>query len=64
MGGEDFAYYTEQVPGCFVGLGMRNPKIGADYGVHHPMFKMDEDMLPIGTSLHVAFAMRSLAELV
>jgi len=63
MGGEDFAYYAEQVPGCFVGLGMRNPEIGADYGVHHPMFKMDEDTLPIGTSLHVAFALRSLAEL-
>ncbi|MDA1016258.1 MAG: amidohydrolase [Planctomycetota bacterium] len=63
MGGEDFAYYTEEVPGCFVGLGMRNPKIGADYSVHHPMFKMDEDTLPIGTSLHVAFALKSLAEL-
>ena len=63
MGGEDFAFYTEQVPGCFVGLGMYNPEIGAEYGVHHPKFKMDEEMLPIGASLHVAFALRSLDEL-
>ncbi|MEE3373427.1 MAG: amidohydrolase [Planctomycetota bacterium] len=63
MGGEDFAFYTEQVPGCFVGLGMRNPAIGTEYAVHHPKFKMDEDTLPIGTALHVGFALRSLEEL-
>ncbi len=63
MGGEDFAYYTEQVPGCFVGLGVRNAAIGADYSVHHPKFKVDEAALPLGTSLHVAFAIRSLGQL-
>lgn len=63
MGGEDFAYYTERVPGCFVGLGVRNPSIGAEYSVHHPKFKADEDALPIGTALHVSFAARSIAEL-
>lgn len=63
MGGEDFAYYTEQVPGCFVGLGVRNESEGATYSVHHPRFKLDERALPIGSALHVAFALRSLAEL-
>ena len=63
MGGEDFAYYAERVPGMFVGLGVRNEAIGAVYNVHHPMFKADEDALPIGTALHVAFALESLAEL-
>jgi IAA-amino acid hydrolase len=63
MGGEDFAFYTEQVPGCFVGLGIRNESIGATYSVHHPMFKVDEDALPLGSALHVGFALKSLAEL-
>jgi IAA-amino acid hydrolase len=63
MGGEDFAYYTEKVPGCFVGLGVRNEEIGAEFNVHHPRFKVDEDALPIGAALHVAFAVRSLDEL-
>jgi IAA-amino acid hydrolase len=63
MGGEDFAFYTEEVPGCFVALGMRNEALGAVYNVHHPRFKADEDALPLGTALHVAFAMRSLDEL-
>jgi IAA-amino acid hydrolase len=63
MGGEDFAFYAEQVPGCFVALGTRNEELGAIYSVHHPRFKADEEALPIGSALHVAFALRSLAEL-
>lgn len=63
MGGEDFAFYAEQVPGCFVALGMRNEEQGAIYSVHHPRFKADEDALPLGSALHVAFALRSLDEL-
>ena len=63
MGGEDFAYFAERVPGCFVALGMRNPNIEAVYGVHHPKFKADESALPLGTAMHVAFALSSLDEL-
>ena len=63
MGGEDFAYFAEKVPGCFVALGMRNPEIDAVYGVHHPKFKADESVLPLGTAMHVAFALSSLDEL-
>jgi IAA-amino acid hydrolase len=63
MGGEDFAFFTEEVPGCFVGLGIRNPDLGCTYSVHHPKFKVDEAALPLGSAMHVAFAFRSLAEL-
>ena len=63
MGGEDFAYYTEQVPGCFVGLGVRNENQGAIHSVHHPSFKVDEAALPLGAALHVAYALGSLDEL-
>lgn len=65
MGGEDFAFYGEAgVPGCFVGLGIRNEQIGAIHFVHNCRFKVDEEALPIGVALHVAFALRSLHELV
>ena len=63
MGGEDFAYYTEQVKGCFVVLGVQNKEIDAVYSVHHPMFKADEKALHIGTALHTSFALQSLEEL-
>ena len=63
MGGEDFAYYTERVPGCFVALGIADEQKGTGISVHHPMFKVDEDALPLGTALHVQFAMEMLEEL-
>lgn len=60
LAGEDFAFYCEHVPGCFVGLGVRNEREGAVHGVHHPEFRMDEAALPIGAALHAAFAIHSL----
>jgi IAA-amino acid hydrolase len=63
MGGEDFAFILQRVPGVFVGLGIQNESVGATYVVHHPRFKVDEGALPTGTALHVAFALESLREL-
>ena len=63
MGGEDFAFYTEETPGCFVGLGIRNEEKGCVYSVHHPKFKVDEAVLPTGSAMHVAFAFESISEL-
>ncbi|DAC29717.1 MAG TPA: amidohydrolase [Candidatus Poseidoniales archaeon] len=60
MGGEDFSYYTQVIPGCFSFLGVGNPEIGAVYGVHHPKFKVDEDALSLGTAIHVSTAFKAL----
>ena len=60
--GEDFAFYTEEVPGCFVALGIRNEELGCTFGVHHPQFKVDEAALPIGAALHTAFALQALGQ--
>ena len=42
MGGEDFAYYLQKVPGAFFFTGAGNPEISADYPHHHPKFDIDE----------------------
>ncbi len=63
MGGEDFAYYTEEIPGCFSFLGVGNPEIDAVYDVHHPMFKVDEEALSLGTAVHVNTAIKALENL-
>lgn len=63
MGGEDFAFYTERVSGCFVGLGVRNEESACTYNVHHPLFKADEEALPIGSALHASFAVQTLQNL-
>lgn len=63
MGGEDFSFFSEVVPGVFIGLGIRNEEFGSVHSVHQPKFKVDEDALPFGTALHCAFALKSLTEL-
>ncbi|MBQ3554508.1 MAG: amidohydrolase [Clostridia bacterium] len=48
MGGEDFAYFTERVPGVYFNLGTGNAEKGIDMPLHSPDFKIDEDALKIG----------------
>lgn len=63
MAGEDFAFYLQRIPGCFVYIGVRNEEAGSTHGLHHPRFKVDENALPIGAALHASFAIESLKEL-
>lgn len=55
MGSEDFAFYLQQKPGCFVRFGAR--KTGWEpLPLHSPAFDVDEEVLPIGATFfdHVA----------
>jgi len=63
MGGEDFSFYTEKVPGLFLALGVRNESQGAVFNVHHPQFKVDENALPLGAAMHVCFVLENLTEM-
>jgi len=56
MGGEDFSFYAQEVPGCFCALGIGNDAKDTSYSLHHPRFAVDEDALAIGAAMHVAFA--------
>ncbi len=47
MGGEDFACYLEQVPGCFVRWGAR-PRTGPAHPAHSSRFDFDERALVTG----------------
>ena len=48
MGGEDFAHYSQRLPGVFAFIGSRDSSIGADFPHHHPRFTIDERALGIG----------------
>lgn len=56
MGGEDFAYYLEKIPGSFAFIGGANKKKGIYSKLHTPHFIIDEDALPMGTALLYALA--------
>lgn len=69
MGGEDFGFLADALPSTFFFLGQGSggsekyhiPR--TDYGLHHPSFALDEDVLPIGVELHANLALRSLKKL-
>ena len=48
MGAEDFGYYTQQIPGCFYRLGVRNEAEDIIHNVHTPKFNIDERAIEIG----------------
>ncbi len=60
MGGEDFAYYLERVPGAMVFVGVGNKEKQTDYSLHNERYNLDEDMLPVGAALHAQFALNFL----
>ena len=57
MGGEDFAFFLEKIPGAFIWLG-----VGEDVSfLHTPTFAFDEEILPLGSALLTALALESLS---
>jgi amidohydrolase len=56
MGGEDFAYFAQRVPGLLIRLGVRSETAGAIHPGHSPLFRIDEAAMPIGVETLVLFA--------
>jgi amidohydrolase len=57
MGGEDFAYFAQRVPGLLIRLGVRSESSGAIHPGHSPLFRIDEAALPFGVTALVLFAL-------
>ena len=47
MGGEDFAYFANEVPGFYYRLGVVKPGT-ASGGLHTPTFRADDSAVPVG----------------
>ncbi|SDD28620.1 amidohydrolase [Algoriphagus faecimaris] len=60
MAAEDFAYYSQEIDGCFYRLGTRNEEKGIISSVHTPTFDIDEDALEIGAGLMAWLAVSEL----
>ena len=56
MGGEDFAFFLEELPGAYIWFG-----VGDVSGLHTPRFAFDEEILPQGAALLAALALESLS---
>ena len=56
MGAEDFAYYLEKRPGCFLFLGNNPSKTEPYPALHNPRFNFNDDALPYGMELMARIA--------
>lgn len=53
LGGEDFAFFLEKIPGSFFLLGARNKEKGITAPHHNPLFNIDEECLATGVEILV-----------
>ena len=49
--GEDFAYYSQEIPACFYRLGTANDEKGINSMLHTPTFDVEENAISIGAGL-------------
>ncbi len=61
MAAEDFAFFSQEVDGCFYRLGTRNEARGITSGVHTSTFDIEEEALEIGAGLMAWLAVSELA---
>jgi amidohydrolase len=59
MGGEDFAWFLEDVPGALLRLGTRTPG-GRTYDLHQGDLRVDDACVPIGATLLAQVALEAL----
>ncbi|ANH36699.1 putative hydrolase YxeP [Nocardioides dokdonensis FR1436] len=61
LGGEDFGWYVDEVPGAMMRLGTRTPG-GATYDLHQGDLRIDERAIAIGARLLAEVAVRANAQ--
>ncbi len=60
LGGEDFAFYLQEIDGCLIRFGA---KVSDETGpAHSSTFNFDEDVLPLGAAWYAQVAMQFLQE--
>ncbi len=60
LGGEDFSFFLEKIPGCFVRFGAVQPG-QEEIPAHSPFFDFDEDVLSFGAAFFDAVARKALS---
>jgi metal-dependent amidase/aminoacylase/carboxypeptidase family protein len=53
MGGEDFSYYLEKIPGCFIRVGVDPPGCAQYPSLHNDHYNFTDEALAVGVKLFV-----------
>jgi amidohydrolase len=59
LGGDDFAWFLQRVPGCYLFVGEQQQGRG-QYGWHDPSYDLDEDALVYGSAVLAAAALQAV----
>lgn len=62
LGGEDFAWYLDSIPGALARLGTRTPGSPADFDIHQAVFDVDERAIACGVRLMAATALTAMRD--
>ena len=62
LGGEDFGWFLESIPGALARLGVRAPGSTVEYDLHRGDFDVDERCIAVGVRLMAATALTALWE--
>ncbi|WP_017727665.1 M20 metallopeptidase family protein [Halalkalibacterium ligniniphilum] len=60
MGGEDFAYYLQEIPGAFFFTGAGNAEKGIVFPHHHPKFDIDERAMLLAAKILASVTLQYL----
>ena len=60
LGGEDFAWYLDSIPGALARLGTRTPGSTGDFDIHQAVFDVDERSIGYGVRLMAATALTAM----
>jgi amidohydrolase len=60
LGGEDFAWYQESIPGCLARLGTRRPGSDDHLDIHQSNFDVDERAIGVGVKVMAMTALKAL----
>ena len=60
LGGEDFAWYLESIPGSLFRLGTATPGSVEKFDIHQPMFDVDEECIAVGIKVMTATALTAI----
>lgn len=63
LGGEDFAWFVESIPGALARLGTRGDETSADLDLHQGTFDVDERAIGIGIKVMAATALAAVDDL-
>jgi amidohydrolase len=60
LGGEDFSWYLDDLPGALARLGVRPPQASVDLDLHQGHFDVDERAISVGARVLAAVALLSV----